>query len=242
MEQKSERTAFARQRMLAVFAALAMLLGSLWFARTMAPRRESVALLYQASCLVIDPGHGGLDGGAIAYNGVKESDLNLEIGLKLRDLAAFCGVETQMTRQDDLPRTAAQDYSEHEDLVYRANFAGQIPNAVLISIHQNTFPTSQPSGAQVLYGPDAESRKLGELTHRNLIDGLQPQNRRVAEPAPKSLYLTAHVQCPVILVECGFLSNLSDLQLLSDPNYQRSLAAVLLASYLQYTAGMLLSS
>lgn len=240
MEQKSVQIAIARQRSLAVLAALAMLLGSFWFARTMAPRRETVALLCRASCLVIDPGHGGLDGGAIAYNGVKESDLNLDIALKLQDLASFYGVETRMTRQDDSPRTSAQEYSEHEDLVYRADFAGQTPNAVLISIHQNTFPTSQPSGAQVLYGPDAESRKLGELTHRNLIEALQPQNRRVAEPAPKSLYLTAHTNCPVILVECGFLSNLGDLQLLSDPNYQRSLSAVLLASYLQYTAGTIL--
>ncbi len=240
MEQESVQKAIARQRTLAVLAALAMLLGSFWFARTMAPQQETVALLCRPSCLVIDPGHGGLDGGAIAYNGVKESDLNLDIALKLQDLASFYGVETRMTRQDDKPRTSAQEYSEHEDLVYRADFAGQTPNAVLISIHQNTFPTSQPSGAQVLYGPDAESRKLGELTHRNLIEALQPQNRRVAEPAPKSLYLTAHANCPVILVECGFLSNLGDLQLLSDPNYQRSLSAVLLASYLQYTAGTIL--
>ena len=66
MEQKSVQKAIARQRSLAVLAALAMLLGSFWFARTMAPRRETVALLCRASCLVIDPGHGGLDGCAIA--------------------------------------------------------------------------------------------------------------------------------------------------------------------------------
>lgn len=236
MEQEKVKKGFAVQRLLAVTAALAMLLGSFWFARTMSPLRSPVSLICDTACLVIDPGHGGIDGGAIAYNGVKESDLNLEIALRLRDLSAFYGVETRMTRQDDSARTSSQDYSEHEDLVYRADFAGKISNAVLVSIHQNTFPTSQPSGAQVLYGPDAESRKLGELTHNNLVQALQPENRRVAVPAPKELYLTAHAGCPVILVECGFLSNLSDLQCLSDSNYQRSLAAVLLASFLQYTA------
>ena len=240
MERGMMEKAFLRQRILAVGAAAFLLLGSFWFARTMAPKRESVSLVCDAFCLVIDPGHGGLDGGAIAYNGIKESDLNLEIARKLRDLAAFYGVDTRMTRQDDSPRTSVQEYSEHEDLVYRADFAEQTPNAVLISIHQNTFPTSQPRGAQVLYGPDAESRKLGELTHRNLVAALQPQNRRVAEPAPKELYLTAHAKCPVILVECGFLSNLDDLQLLCDQNYQRSLSAVLLGSFLQYSAGTIL--
>ena len=238
VRQKEEP--FRRQRILAVLSAVVLLLVSLCFAKWMLPERKPALAELKRPVLLIDPGHGGFDGGAIAYNGVKESDLNLDIALKLQDLASFYGVETRMTRQDDKPRTSAQEYSEHEDLVYRADFAGQTPNAVLISIHQNTFPTSQPSGAQVLYGPDAESRKLGELTHRNLIEALQPQNRRVAEPAPKSLYLTAHANCPVILVECGFLSNLGDLQMLSDPNYQRSLSAVLLASYLQYTAGSIL--
>lgn len=240
MERDAMEKVFLRQRILAVGAAAFLLLGSFWFARTMAPKREAMSLLCDAFCLVIDPGHGGLDGGAVANNGVKESDLNLDIALKLRDLAAFYGVDTRMTRQDDNARTSSQNYSEHEDLVYRADFASQTPDAVLISIHQNTFPTSQPRGAQVLYGSDAESRKLGELTHRNLVAALQPQNRRVAEPAPKGLYLTAHAKCPVILVECGFLSNLDDLQLLCDQNYQRSLSAVLLASYLQYTAGTIL--
>ncbi len=239
MEETVDK-AFLRQRILAAAAALAMLFGAVWFAGAMAPETEAVTLLCETSCLVIDPGHGGLDGGAIAYNGVKESDLNLDIGMKLRDLAAFYGVETRMTRQDDTARTTAEDYSEHEDLEYRAKLAGETDNAVLISIHQNTFPTSQPSGAQVLYGPDSESRKLGELTHRNLIQALQPENRRVAAPAPKELYLTAHAGCPVILVECGFLSNLSDLQLLCDAQYQRSLAVVLLASYLQYGAETIL--
>lgn len=226
---------FRRQRILAVLSAVLLLIGSLCFARWMLPARKPALAELKRPVLLIDPGHGGYDGGAIAYNGVKESDLNLSIALKMQDLAAFYGLSAIMTRQDDNPRTDAASYSEHEDLVYRADLANSISSCILFSIHQNTFPTSQPSGAQILYGPDAESRRLGELTHRNLIDGIQPDNRRVAAPAPKELFLTSHVNCPVILVECGFLSNLSDLQRLCDGRYQSSLAAALLGSYLQFT-------
>lgn len=183
--------------------------------------------------LVIDPGHGGIDGGAVSFTGVRESDINLAIGLKLADLAAFCGVPTVLTRVDDSARTSYESYSEHEDLVYRVETANAVKNGVLISIHQNFFPTSQPSGAQVLYAPGVESRRLGETMQTLLVTQLQPANRRVAEPAPKNLYLTAHVRCPAVLVECGFLSNLSDLDLLTQDRFQSSLAAVLLTAYLR---------
>ncbi len=222
------------RRLVAVLASAALLLGSLWFARTYNPRKVEAFAPETMPCLVIDPGHGGHDSGALAYNGVRESDLNLAIALKLRDLAWFYGVETRMTRQDDTPRTDRKAYSEHEDLVYRAETAEAAENGVLISIHQNTFPTSQPSGCQVLYGPGGESRRLGELTHRNLVEQLEPENRRVAEPASRTLYLTSHVSCPVILVECGFLSNLDDLLRLCDSRFQCDFAAVLLYSFLQF--------
>ena len=183
--------------------------------------------------LVIDPGHGGFDGGAIAFNGVKESDINLAIGLKLCDLAGLYGIPTAMTRTDDRSRTAYENYSEHEDLAARAAFANAVPNGVLISIHQNFFPTSQPSGAQVLYAPGRKSKELGETLQALLVSQLQPANRRLAEPAPKSLFLTSHVNCPAVLVECGFLSNFSDLELLTQDAFQSSVAAVLLAAFLQ---------
>ena len=186
------------------------------------------------TCLVIDPGHGGIDGGAIAFNGVKESDINLAIALKLQALAEFCGVHTFMTRSDDSRRTDLASYSEHEDLVHRTELINSVPNAVLISIHQNFYPTSQPSGAQVLYASGEHSRLFGEKTHGELVSYLQPDNRRLAEPASEKLYITSHVGCPAILVECGFLSNLTDLQHLEDDTYQTSFAAVLLHAYLGF--------
>lgn len=195
---------------------------------------ESFKAENEKFCLVIDPGHGGVDGGAIALNGIKESDLNLAIGLKLQMLADFMGIRTVMTRVDDSMRTDVKSYSEHEELVYRTELANSSPNGVLISIHQNCYPTSQPSGAQVLYAKSDGSRSLGELSHNNIIKLLEPENRRVLEPAPKSLYITSNVTCPAILVECGFISNFSDLEKLSDKAYQTAFASVLMGSYLQF--------
>ena len=193
-----------------------------------------VELSEPVPCLVIDPGHGGVDGGAIAFNGVKESDINLAIGLKLRSLADFLGHKTVMTRDSDEQHSDFSNYSEHADLVRRTELINRVPNGVLISIHQNFYPTSQPSGAEVLYAPGEKSRILGEITQQNLVSLLQPDNRRVAGPASKSLFIPAHISCPGILAECGFLSNLNDLELLTQENYQTSLAAVLMLSYLQY--------
>ena len=184
--------------------------------------------------LVIDPGHGGIDGGAVGIDGTKESDLNLRIALKMQAIAQLYGAATQMTRVDDSRRTDILAYSEHEDLVYRTNLINQVDNGVLFSVHMNFFPTSQPSGAQILYAAGEGSAELGELTQHNIVSYLQPENRRLAEPAPSRLYITSHVSCPAILAECGFLSNLSELEKLCDNRYQSSMALLLTGSYLQF--------
>lgn len=184
--------------------------------------------------LVIDAGHGGIDGGAIAADGSKESDINLSIALKLRAMAEFFALDNTMTRQDDSTKSTTPEYSEHSDLVCRTDIINSSDNPVLISIHQNSYPTGQPSGVQVIYSAGHGSEAFGKLTHTNLISAIDPQNRRVAEPANEKLYILSHVSCPAILVECGFMSNFSDIVRLNDSSYQTSLSAVLMASYLQY--------
>lgn len=188
-------------------------------------------------CLVVDAGHGGIDGGAVSISGVKESDINLAIALKLQKIAEFYGEPVFLTRVDDSKRTDAASYSEREDLEHRAELINSVENGVLFSIHQNCYPTSQPSGAQVLYGPGDESKRLGELTHSNIISLLEPENRRVAEPASKGLYITANAKCPCVLVECGFMSSFADMEKLVKGEYQTKLAVVLFGSYMQYCAG-----
>ena len=189
---------------------------------------------YTPRTLVIDAGHGGIDGGAISDDGTKESDINLAIALRLDSIVRFCGQKTVMTRLDDSLKTDMISYSEHKDLESRAAMINNTANAVLISIHQNDYPTAQPKGAQVLYSSHEGSERLGKLLQANLILQLDPENRRMACPAPKDLYLTANTNCPAVLVECGFMSNNFEVLKLKDPKYQTELAALIAASYLSF--------
>lgn len=211
---------------------------------TMVPFSDLVqtgAAQVERPVLVIDPGHGGADGGAVAPDGTLESDINLDIALRLEALAAFWGVETVMTRS-----TAEIDYpAEAESLAAmkradqnaRIALINETPGAVLFSIHQNNYPASSPWGIQVFYGAVTDSSVLAETLQENLTGQLCPDNRRVAEPIDEGIYLMRKAQCQSVLVECGFLSNPSDLEKLESDGYRTQLAAVMLASYLQYTRG-----
>lgn len=190
-----------------------------------------------AYTLVIDAGHGGIDCGALAADGSRESDINLTIAQKLRALAEFYALDNAMIRQDDTTKSTSEEYSEHSDLVHRVELVNAESNPVLISIHQNSYPTGQPSGPQVIYSLSIGSEAFGKLTHANLITKLDPQNRRVAMPDDGSLYMLSHLECPAILVECGFMSNFSDIERLKSAEYQTALSAVLAASYIQYSTG-----
>lgn len=191
----------------------------------------------QQVTLVIDPGHGGFDGGAVSEDGTRESDINLAVALRLECIVRFLGQKTMMTRWDDSRKTDIITYSEREDLKYRAGVANSIGNAVLLSIHQNDYPTAQPKGAQVLYSGFGSSKRLGELIQEGLVTQLDPANRRLAIPASKELYLTSRTRCPAVIVECGFMSNNFEVLKLKEEAYQIKLAAVIAAAYLQYLSG-----
>lgn len=186
------------------------------------------------STLVLDAGHGGIDGGAISDSGLKESDINLQIALKTEALVRFLGINTVMTRETDTDNSNNKAYSEHDNLVQRIKLANSTENAVLISIHQNKFPSAVVSGAEVMYSNNDDSKALGLITQDNLVTLLDSSNRRVARPAPKELLLTSSVECPTILVECGFMSNPQEVQKLASNDYQLKLAAILAGSYIQF--------
>ena len=186
------------------------------------------------STLVLDAGHGGIDGGAISDSGLKESDINLQIALKTEALVRFLGIDTVMTRETDTDNSDNKAYSEHDNLVQQVKLANSTENAVLISIHQNKFPSAVVSGAEVMYSDNDDSKALGLITQDNLVTLLDSSNRRVARPAPKELLLTSSVECPTILVECGFMSNPQEVQKLASNDYQLKLAAILAGSYIQF--------
>ena len=194
-----------------------------------------------ARVLIIDAGHGGEDGGATTAEGVPESGINLAIACKLEALAGLLGVETVMTRESQdisYPESAATTAQRKQsDQKARIELINAQENAVLISIHQNFFPDTRPSGCQVLYGKPEGSRELGELTHKNMTEALCPSSRRVAAPISEDIYLMRAAKCTSILVECGFLSNRNEAALLLTDDYQLKISALLLASYLQFEAG-----
>lgn len=193
------------------------------------------SVLKGKNVLVIDAGHGGIDGGAIGVDGTKESDINLAVAQKLRALCIFCGKASVMTRTDDVSNCEYSDYSEHKELVRRAELADSIPGAVLISIHQNCYPTALPQGAHIIYSGNGVSSELGNILQKNITATVDKNNRRVAQPDKNKLYILSNVSCPAVLVECGFMSNYFDIGNLKDNNYQKALSAVLFASFLQFT-------
>lgn len=188
--------------------------------------------------LIIDPGHGGEDGGAVASDGTQEADVNLSVSLRLNALAGLCGAKTVMTRCSehiDYPTDAVSIAARKvADQRQRVELINQISNGVLISIHQNWFPASQPHGAQVLYAKTDSSMEFGTLMHDNLCQTLDPDNRRVAAPISEEIYLMRNVECPAVLVECGFLSNPEERSRLVDPDHEIKLSMVMLGTYLQY--------
>ena len=223
-----------KKHVIAAALALAVFIALSAFAANLDRTKAASAVLPEEATLVIDAGHGGIDGGAVGADGSRESDINLAIALRLQAVSAFCGQSAVMTRTDDSCGADALSYSEHEELVHRTQVVNATPNAVLLSIHQNCYPTAQPSGAQVLYSSNGKSEDFGRLMHDNLVNSLDPQNRRVAEPDKNRLYILSNVDCPAILVECGFVSNHSDITKLTDSRYQTALSTVLMASYLQF--------
>lgn len=194
---------------------------------------------YGTRTLLIDAGHGGVDGGAVSSAGAKESDINLAIALKMASLCELMGLEHALTRTDSEGCLNSAPYSEHDDLVARADMANSIADCVLISVHQNKYPSDVVRGAEVMYAETPQSRELGLITQDNMVSALDPDNRRVARQAPGELLLTSSVNCPAILVECGFMSNPQEADKLSDDVYQAKIALTLIASYTQFCSHQL---
>lgn len=191
--------------------------------------------------LIIDPGHGGEDGGAVSISGAVESHINLAISLRLRALLDFWGVRSLMLRETDcsLHDSNANTLRQKKvsDLHNRAAQIESIENAVLISVHQNSFTSHKYHGAQVFFTSNPDSVPLAYAVQTAIQKTIDPENTRIPTLIPSTVYLMNHVTCPAILVECGFLSNPKEDQLLQTAEYQTKLAAVLASSFLTYQQG-----
>ncbi len=198
------------------------------------------ALSMPQTTVVLDAGHGGSDGGAVSCTGARECEINLAITQRLDDLLHLLGCPTLQLRQGDTDLASADAASISEkkvtDLKNRVARINQQADAVLVSIHQNQFSQSQYRGAQVFYAPNTESRAFAALMQQNLRAGLDPANKRECKPG-SGIFLLEKIECPGILVECGFLSNPGEEALLRSKDYQKRLAAVLAGSITAFLAG-----
>ena len=182
--------------------------------------------------IVIDAGHGGVDGGAVSCTGITESALNLQIALKLRDLCHLLGYKTLMIRTSDESvytegnTIAAKKVS---DLKQRVRMVTQTQDALLISIHQNFFPDGQYSGAQVFYNSEAQAKALAEAMQHLFVNTINPGSNRKCKKAD-GVYLMQQIDRPGVLVECGFLSNPQEEALLQDRGYQQKICCVIVSA------------
>ena len=187
--------------------------------------------------LILDAGHGGEDGGAVSAGGAAESQINLELVLRMEPLLVLLGIRPQLTRREDISLHEAGCETLREkkrsDLEARVRQINETPNAMLLSIHQNYFTDSRYSGAQVFYHQGDVSRQWGESTQRALRQVLDPDNDRNAMLLNREVYLFEHIGCPAILVECGFLSNGEEASLLVTDSYQKKIAVALAGACLQ---------
>ena len=185
--------------------------------------------------VVIDAGHGGFDSGKVGVDGTLEKDINLIIAKKLEQLLIAADINVIMTRTDDTGLyEESSNNKKRQDMKNRAALMNQAKPDCVVSIHQNSYPQESIDGAQVFYYTKSEEGKLlAALIQGSLIARADPGNHRV-EKSNDSYYLLKNVSSPIVIVECGFLSNWAESKKLVDDTYQQKLAWAIHLGILQY--------
>ena len=212
-----------------------MLMCAYWGSRAVTVISETLPFA-RAHCVVIDPGHGGEDGGATSCTGRMESEYNLAISRRLDDLLHLLGYQTRMTRKSDVSIYTTGDTIARKkisDLKERVRIVKETSNALLVSIHQNQFSDSRYSGAQVFYANTPGSQELGRQLQTQLVSALNPGSNRKSKPI-SGVYLMENINCAGVLIECGFLSNPREEARLRDSDYQKKLCCVIAAVISQH--------
>lgn len=230
---------FSRYRMYIFFLLAAVIIGIIFFKDSRkAEKAFSDYMPAQIRTMIIDPGHGGEDGGAVSVTGTYESEINLSVALKLREIAGLYGVPVVMTRQSgDIAYPDAADTvkaRKRADQDARIELINSVSDGILISIHQNKYTDERPFGAQVLYAPTAGSEELAASMQEAMIAYLNRDNYRSAVQISEKIYLFKNVKCTAVMAECGFLSNPQEAALLDTDEYQMKIAAVIAYTFLNF--------
>lgn len=183
--------------------------------------------------ILIDPGHGGIDGGAVSKNGTVEKNINLQISKKIKTALTNLGYQVIMTREEDFglyDDSGTIRNKKIQDLNNRIKMINLSGANVFISIHMNMFPESKYYGAQVWYSGREESRALAHIIQEGLRADLDNGNNRLEKAANNSYKILRESDIVSVIVECGFLSNYKEEQLLQNEEYQNKIAISIAAS------------
>lgn len=187
--------------------------------------------------VLIDPGHGGEDGGAVSDD-VLEKVINLSISHDTADLIKLFGFPVSMTRTTDDALTDEGDNvkaRKYNDMKMRLEMYNSSKNNVILSIHQNKFSNSQSHGAQMFYSPNnPNSALLAESIRFSVFSALQPENERECKAAGKEIYLLKNTTNPAVIVECGFISNQAEREKLVTEEYQKDIALTIVTGFIDY--------
>ena len=189
--------------------------------------------------IIIDAGHGGEDGGAVAVNGALEKDLNLFVALTLEQMLTGLGCDVIMTRSSDVllydRNSDFEGHKKQQDLASRLSIAKNTPDAIFVSIHMNSFVQAEYSGLQVYYSQnDPSSIELAELVQSKVRTELQPYNNRKIKAADKGIFLLDRAPGCAVLIECGFLSNAADAERLCSEDFRRSLCFAISGAIVEF--------
>lgn len=182
--------------------------------------------------VIIDAGHGGLDAGKVGVNGEEEKEINLNISLKIEKLLKQQKIDVKMTRTED-ERLAE---SQVEDLKARTDFMNKEKPDLVISIHQNSYHEESVSGAQVFYYTDSKQSERAAGFIQEALKEIDPQNTKKAK-GNNTYYILKKTEVPVVIAECGFLSNYEEAEKLADEEYQQKLAEAVAKGVVQYLEG-----
>ena len=219
-----------------IMAALLIMVSVYFLAYQRARQTSSEQVIIKKKpCVVIDAGHGGKDPGKVGINGALEKDINLEIAIKLQQFLELEDVEVILTRDSD-----AGLYDENasnkkvQDMKRRVEIIEQAAPVLTVSIHQNSYHEEYVHGAQTFYYESSEQSKLlAEKMQQALLNGVDKENKRVAK-SNDSYYLLKKTSSPIVIVECGFLSNSEEARKLESDYYQEKLAWAIHMGILQY--------
>lgn len=188
--------------------------------------------------VVIDAGHGGNDPGKVGVDGSLEKDINLQIAIRLKEYLEQSDIDVVMTRDEDVGLYTAEDSRKKmADMQNRCKLINETAPELVVSIHQNSYHEEYVSGGQVFYYKDsAEGKRLAETLQKRFSYVLGDENRRQAK-ANGNYYLLLHVKSPIVIAECGFLSNRKEAALLQQEEYQDKLAWTLHMGIMEYLNG-----